>query len=504
MPRTKASRRSAVARKRMADQRGGAVPAVALSDEVVPLPSPKKVRTETGPVSCSPPLRQASAPSAASLTDGVMPHPHDEKALSDGSMPFAHNTKVGNDLPFPHVEKVPEKIVPCGTDKTCNKPCDELDHSSVNAFGSNTLCHSSANAFGSNTLCHSFANAFGSNTLCHSSASTSVNAFGSISDQSFESNSDAVCGENPVTICFDRPQAQTVRGSFHQRHPRFGVNSNKQCVANSVTAIMISRVKNMLSWTTRDLDNILLKGDDLYSSIRDAGRIHDASGYLFVTDLPTEHVLHGRRFELSYSDEMFVGLFGVSEYGEMQNVYMSHDEAIKTVLTHFDACLFTVKLNTCAIVKQGSWYAVIDSHARNVHGEEDKDSGKSLVAYHANIGSLLNHVTILGLSLQAESEPFEVTGVLVTPAGASTVSDVRDDNCLSVCELPDVTKRLQGVTYERTMQEADYGSAQSFSSRSLYSDAVKRTRTDGNTERTSAVNSLVNSEGDVVLISETN
>ncbi|KAI4899975.1 hypothetical protein NFI96_003455, partial [Prochilodus magdalenae] len=309
MPRTKASRRSAVAKKRMADQRGGpGDPAVALTDEVMPLPSPKKVLTDCGPVSYSPPLRRASARSAASVTDGVTPHPHDEKALSDGSMPFAHNKK-----------------------------------------------------------------------------------------------------------------ALAVRGSFHQAHPRFGCNSNKQCVANGVTSIMTAKVKNVLTWTMRDLDDVLLNGDRFYSSIRDAGRIHDPSGYLFVRDLPTEHALHGYEFELSYSEEMFTGLFGVHEYGDMQDVFMSHDVALRTVLTRFDECLFTVKVNTCAIVKRGSWYVIIDSHARNLHGEVDEDSGKSLVAYHANIESLLSHITILGLSLQAEQEQFEVTGVTVNVRGRSAM-----------------------------------------------------------------------------------
>ncbi|KAI4883077.1 hypothetical protein NFI96_008887 [Prochilodus magdalenae] len=365
MPRTKASRRSAVAKKRMADQRGGpGDPAVALTDEVMPLPSPKKVLTDCGPVSYSPPLRRASARSAASVTDGVTPHPHDEKALSDGSMPFAHNKKVH------------DKIVPFGTCEIY-KTSDETSDKTPDKTSENTSEKTSEN--------------------------TSEKAFGS----------NSVCCENAVnsTVSFEHPQALAVRGSFHQAHPRFGCNSNKQCVANSVTSIMTAKVKNVLTWTMRDLDDVLLNGDRFYSSIRDAGRIHDPSGYLFVRDLPTEHALHGYEFELSYSEEMFTGLFGVHEYGDMQDVFMSHDVALRTVLTRFDACLFTVKVNTCAIVKRGSWYVIIDSHARNLHGEVDEDSGKSLVAYHANIESLLSHITILGLSLQAEQEQFEVTGV---------------------------------------------------------------------------------------------
>ncbi|XP_072564692.1 uncharacterized protein, partial [Paramormyrops kingsleyae] len=122
-------------------------------------------------------------------------------------------------------------------------------------------------------------------------------------------------------------QARTVRGSFHQGHPQFGVNRNKQCVANSLIAILMCKIKNVLSWSVTDIDQVLLNGDDLYTTIRDAGRIQDASGYLFVRDLPTEYTLNGDKFEINYHDDMFVGLFGVSEYGDMCNILMSADQA---------------------------------------------------------------------------------------------------------------------------------------------------------------------------------
>ncbi|KAL6455399.1 hypothetical protein MHYP_G00361430 [Metynnis hypsauchen] len=265
-----------------------------------------------------------------------------------------------------------------------------------------------------------------------------------------------------------------VIGSFHQGHLRFGVNANKQCVTNSVTAIMISRVKNVLTWTTRDLDDVLLNGDHFYSRIRDAGVIHDMSGYLFVGDLPTEHSLHGYRFRLNYSDDMFVGLFGVSEYGEMQGVYMSHDEALMRVLSQFDACLFTVKVNTCAIIKQGSWFVLIDSHARNAHGEADGDSGTSLVAYHANMESLLNHITVLGLSLSAEREPFEVTGVIATVTDASSVPEGFQGNGVSVtCVLERKTHDEHAENEPRQTGDVSRCSLKRSSGQFLYSDAVK-------------------------------
>ncbi|XP_076836836.1 uncharacterized protein LOC143482374 [Brachyhypopomus gauderio] len=196
--------------------------------------------------------------------------------------------------------------------------------------------------------------------------------------QSFPSRSINESSDAIESVCAQFSQVQTLTGSFHQGHPMFANKANKQCVANSVTAIMMSKVKNVLSWTPADLDDVLMKGDDLYRSIRDAGSIHDPSGYLFVGDLPTTHTLQNNSFDLNYSDVMFVGLFGVHDYDEMQNVYMPYDEALIRVFSQFDACLFTVNLNTCAIIKQGSCYVLIDSHSRNSQDQEHRDNVKSL------------------------------------------------------------------------------------------------------------------------------
>ncbi|XP_072554172.1 uncharacterized protein [Paramormyrops kingsleyae] len=242
---------------------------------------------------------------------------------------------------------------------------------------------------------------------------------------------------NPVTISVSHfPQAPTVRGSFHQGDRRFGINSNKQCVANSLMAILMCKIKNVLSWSVTDLDQVLLNGDNLYSTIRDAGRIRDASGYLFVRDLPTEYTLNGVTFEIKYHNDMFVGLFGVSEYGDMRDVLMSADEAVRSVFSRFEACLFTIKVNTCALIKQGSWYVVIDSHSRREDGTSEA-LGRSILAYHSSLDSLLNHIAILGLSLDATGEQFEITAVSVSTE--SIPQQHSEGNSSSVTRLDQLT-----------------------------------------------------------------
>ncbi|XP_076832282.1 uncharacterized protein LOC143477522 isoform X3 [Brachyhypopomus gauderio] len=360
MPRTKASRRSAAAKKRMEKR------VVAHTDGVMPSSPDKKVLTDAVPVSHSPPEAQ-DAPS--SLTDGVVTLSPDEKVLTDGVMPFPIDKKAG--------------LLPG------SNPSSDITF----AFGPQPL----------------------------------PIAFGHKAYKTFEHLHERV----PLTVSDKYPEFKMLRGSFHQAHSRFGINNNKQCVANSVTAIMTAKVKNVLTWTVRDLDDVLINGDRLYSSIRKAGRIRDSLGYLYVTDLPTEHTLYDYKFSINCHDEMFCGKFGVTDYGELQHVLMSHDEAIRRVFMQFDACLFNIKESTCAIVKEGSLYVLIDSHSRNEHGAYTKISGTSVVAYHANIDSLLNYIMVLGMSLCAEGTEFEVTGVVVNVTGRSTAEEKTQ-----VTELP--------------------------------------------------------------------
>ncbi|XP_072558482.1 uncharacterized protein [Paramormyrops kingsleyae] len=317
---------------------------------------------------------------------------------------------------------------------------------------------------------------------------------------------------NPVTICVSPhfPQARAVRGSFHQGHPRFGVNSNKQCVANSLIAIVTCKVKNVLTWSVTDIDQVLLKGDDLYTTIRDARRIGDASGYLLVRDLPTEYTLNGDKYEINYHDDMFVGLFGVSEYGDMGDIFMSADAAVRRVFSQYDACLFTLKVNTCAIIKQGSWYVVIDSHSRRGDGASDA-SGRSILVCHSTIDSLLDHVDTLGLSLDATGEQFEITAVSVT--SRSILHQHPDGNCpaTSVNQLtsmsghPDGKSSVTSVNQRTNISDhpddnSSVTRVQQFARMSDSQYGVVRPNVTHGTDP--EVDVRVNNEGDVVFISE--
>lgn len=213
------------------------------------------------------------------------------------------------------------------------------------------------------------------------------------------------------------PVMSFIRGSFNQGHKRFGPNRHKQCATNSVTAVMTNVVKSAWTWTQTDIDNVLVKGNDLYTYMKKHHMISDAhrSGYIFVRELPREHVLCNNTFRLEYLDTL-TGDIDVEDYDPaLQDVAMPLDVAFQRAMFQADACLLTIRKNMCVVFKQGSRFAVFDPHARGDDGGWQPD-GSSIIAYYDSLDALYTHITKLVQSLyaydaHARDKLFEVTGV---------------------------------------------------------------------------------------------
>lgn len=88
--------------------------------------------------------------------------------------------------------------------------------------------------------------------------------------QSMKANDSEQCCKVLQTMkvqCVDRseqvepvihPVISLQRGSFSQADMRFGNSRNKQCAAISLTAVLQDKLKNVMIWTTADLDNVLI------------------------------------------------------------------------------------------------------------------------------------------------------------------------------------------------------------------------------------------------------
>ncbi|XP_052412218.1 uncharacterized protein LOC127957635 [Carassius gibelio] len=222
---------------------------------------------------------------------------------------------------------------------------------------------------------------------------------------------------------------KVVRGSFHQGDARFGWNRNRQCAVNSITAVMVSVLKDVLTWTTEDLNAVLFHGDELYTSMRLQGQINDRTGlgHISVAELPRLHTLDNTTFLIKHG-ESFSGVFGVDFYDEsLRDVSMTIEEALQRALLQCGACLLNIKAYICAVIKAGSTFAVVDPHSRNRKGMPE-GNGRSIVVYCDDIYMLFNHVTNLAMSLNAQGTDFEVTSVKATVIGKTTTIETSSES----------------------------------------------------------------------------
>lgn len=257
---------------------------------------------------------------------------------------------------------------------------------------------------------------------------------------SMDSNNLPMCSSLDVDNSDYFPQ-RVLQGSFHQGDSRFGFNSGRQCAANSITAVLMSVLKDVLTWTTEDLDAVLLHGDELYTSMDLQGKINDSSwrGYVAVAELPTVHTLFNTTFSIKMSDSLS-GVFGNDVYvGALRDVSMSIEDALQRALFQSDARLLNIYGYICAVVKVVSTFAVVDSHSRDDKGMVKSNAGTSVVVYCDDIYMLFNHVDNLATSLKGQGESFEVTGVTVigkaTTAGTNSCTSGQQDGVTEVSAL---------------------------------------------------------------------
>ena len=162
-------------------------------------------------------------------------------------------------------------------------------------------------------------------------------------------------------------------GTFHQGDTSIfpQISAGKQCVPNSVIAVILHTEKPISNWTSMDLDDILLNGNSLYLNIYTR---HD---YLLVNEIPDIISFHQQNYKLMKHQPIAGSLQGTTS-------------EISTNL--IDALKSLEKMSLCAILSIGDSagaYAmavfsynqkmyVFDSHSRNLQGLPH-EKGKSIV-----------------------------------------------------------------------------------------------------------------------------
>ena len=138
-----------------------------------------------------------------------------------------------------------------------------------------------------------------------------------------------------------------VQGHFHQGHLKFGVNTGNQYVANSLCAMIFSRIKGLRRWTSYDMDLILNTGDELYGHLAKSSTVNN--DYLLVSELPGEHFVFNKSYTMI--SESVSGMFeddgNFSKFNMMQL-----DRALQQTLQRYNACFICFHQNTFGVIAQ--------------------------------------------------------------------------------------------------------------------------------------------------------
>ena len=230
--------------------------------------------------------------------------------------------------------------------------------------------------------------------------------------------------ENPGPTIYDIiDPTTTVSADFSQGNGTlFGVNAGKQCVAMSLTAIIYHQIQDISLWTNSTLNNILVIGNNLYSTIRCSVQSND---YLLLTDVPDMVSIFDKVYSLQYSESFTGSLFMTSNIGP----YRSLRNSLLEVFSHYQwnySCLLTIGVNTVEVFKNSEQsFKIFDSHSRDLYGMPDSFGKCTLVC----IEGLENVVSFFQMSCpETGAVPFEMKGVrILISAGKTDMRHVQQD-----------------------------------------------------------------------------
>ncbi|CAG2225832.1 unnamed protein product [Mytilus edulis] len=162
--------------------------------------------------------------------------------------------------------------------------------------------------------------------------------------------------------------------SFHQGDTRFGIDSGKQCVANCLSALAHSKIKDLNDWDPMYLDNVLIDGNEIYRNI------HGNNTHLLVSDLPGMIDMSGKLLEISRKESItaVVDTSGTIDFSAFGNS-LPLDQALQESLIDYDACFICAYDTTFLALKHNQELLLFDSHARNELGLKDSDESHTQI-----------------------------------------------------------------------------------------------------------------------------
>ncbi|XP_061175632.1 uncharacterized protein LOC133184560 [Saccostrea echinata] len=213
-----------------------------------------------------------------------------------------------------------------------------------------------------------------------------------------------------------------VQGSFHQGDARFEENSGKQCVANSLSAIAHSKLKDLDKWDQTYLDNVLIEGNEIYSSI------HGTNDLLLISDLPEMIEISGKIMHIRKKDSITATIdsTGTIDFNAFDNC-LPLDLAIQESLIDSDGCFICAIDKTFMVMKYRHDIYLFDSHSRNRFDLVD-GNGKSLLLQLKNLNHLYQYCCNLIQGVEQSNLWFEVTGARVAVLDSSVENSLNNQN----------------------------------------------------------------------------
>ena len=205
-----------------------------------------------------------------------------------------------------------------------------------------------------------------------------------------------------------------IRASVHQRSGLF-TSKGKQCMTNSIAAILQRKDLSAEEWTAATLDEILTNGDNLYT-------IHNVDTYLMLEDLKPACPNYYKSLHI-----------GSALTGTTLNVHLNKlpcftlEEAFNTVLPNDESsCIFTMGSTnpsySTTIVHESNTYYVFDPHSRSEMGMSTPD-GCAVLTIHNDIKPLSSFFRHISALIDKKDIPFDVANI------TSTVDQADDLAC---------------------------------------------------------------------------
>ena len=198
-------------------------------------------------------------------------------------------------------------------------------------------------------------------------------------------------------------------GAYHQGQSNiFQKNAGKQCTCMALTALIHFQEKSLNDWTGCDLNQILLRGNSLYSHVSQSAN----KEYLLMSELPN-HIQYNCGLYLITIGEEYNG---VMKHGcAVSGVSYELEQALTLLFQKTNTMLLTLGSGfgyTCAIMYDGHEYWVFDSHARNKNGLPSQ-KGKSVLLVAQTLRKLCRYLFSFAQAVSSSAISFELTAVQI-------------------------------------------------------------------------------------------